>query len=143
MDTPGPEPDDLTRDVYRASDGRNPAGTLALVASQLRLMAEQAGVAAPDPGGFRPETPGDHIPSGRAITADTRVLHHVAQDSPKNPDRAAARDAAVAAGDLEAARRSHDAAVAAMAAVLADAAAAGFRVSFEMSTAAQYARTGG
>lgn len=138
-----PEPDDLTRDVYRASDGRNPAGTLALVDAQLRLMAEQAGVAAPDPTGFRPEASADHVPSGRAIVADTRHLHAVAQDSPKNPERAAARDAAIAAGDAEAVRRLHDEAVAAMAAVLADAAAAGFRVSFEMATATQYARTDG
>lgn len=137
MDAP-PEPDDLTRDVYRASDGRNPAGTLALVASQLRLMAEQVGVAAPDPNGFRPETSTDVVPSGRAITADTRVIDHVDQDSPKNPERAAAL-----AGDGEAARRLHDEAVTGLAAVFADAARLGFRVSFDLATAAQFARAGG
>lgn len=128
----------LHLDVYRASEGRNPAGTLALVASQLRLMAERAGVAVPDQYGFRPETPADHVPDGRAITADARVLHHVAQDSPKNPERAAAL-----AGDRDAARLLHEEAIAAMAGVLADAAAAGFRVTFELSPAAQFVRAGG
>jgi hypothetical protein len=121
--------------VLAPSDGRTPAGTLALIDVLASQLAQDAGAAlrkGSEP--YRPEQAGER--SGRIVVAQSLVTHAIDQSEAENPARAAARDQLVAVGDAAALVALNAEALQELRAVLAEMAAAGFAVRFESQSAA-------
>jgi hypothetical protein len=134
-----PTPDELLRMVLGASDGRTPAGTLALIQMLAAQLAEQTGAAlSPGVDQHRPEDRGER--SSKIVAAECLAQPAIDQTEAANPVRVAEREQQISSGQTAGLIASHAGAIDKLRALLAEMAAAGFAVNFALQPAATVVR---
>ncbi|QJW92661.1 hypothetical protein FTUN_0158 [Frigoriglobus tundricola] len=134
-------PEELLRMNLAPSDGYTPAGTLALIHALATQAARRTGAALPaEADQHRPEKHAER--SGKIVAAESLAVHAIDQAEAANPGRVAERDRLLADGNVAALAAMHAEALNELQTLLAEMAAAGFAVKFELTTAEVPARTG-
>lgn len=140
-DARDPTPEERLRLNLAPSDGFTPAGTLGLIHALATQLAQQTGAALPaEADRHRPERPAER--SDKIVAAESLAVHAIDQSEAANPDRVAERDRFLAGGNVAALAAMNTGALEQLRAVLAEMAAAGFRVNFELKSAGVVARVG-
>lgn len=116
------------------SDGPTPAGMLALIHALATRTARQMGAELPaEADQHRPERHAER--SGKIVAAECLAAHAIDQIEAANPGRVAERDRLLADGNVAALAAMNAEALDELQALLAEMAAAGFAVKFELTTA--------
>jgi hypothetical protein len=137
-----PTPEELLRLKLAPSEGSTPAGTLGLIhALATQLARETVAALSTEADQHRPEKPEER--SSKIVAAESLAVSAIDQSEAANPERVAERDRLLASGNAAALTAMHAEALAELRAVLAEMAAAGFAVKFELQPAAVGAPVGG